>query len=74
MTPTHRSLIEFLDEFGFDEAEEFPNCPDCDRLMDRLIFEFASDDNIPYLWGDCGTGYILQCPECKDRVTFLHQE
>ncbi len=56
------------------QSEEFPNCPDCDRLMDRLIFEFASGDNIPYLWGDCGTGYILQCPECKDRVTFLHQE
>jgi uncharacterized protein YjbI with pentapeptide repeats/uncharacterized protein YwqG len=56
------------------QGEEFPNCPDCDRLMDRLIFEFASDDNIRYLWGDCGTGYILQCAECKDRVTFLHQE
>jgi hypothetical protein len=137
-TYDNQPLIEFLDEFGFDEAEfrtivntpnfkfdedefelyanynvdlktrmmkvaialdfmgltrmhplegdklsghphwhqdvEFPNCPDCDRLMDRLIFEFASGDNIPYLWGDCGTGYILQCPECKDRVTFLHQE
>lgn len=56
------------------QGEEFPNCPDCDRLMDRLIFEFASDDNIRYLWGDCGTGYILQCPQCKDRITFLHQE
>ena len=59
---------------SWHQSEEFPNCPNCDRLMDRLIFEFASDDNIPYLWGDCGTGYILQCPECKDRVTFLHQE
>lgn len=59
---------------SWHQNEEFPNCPDCDRLMDRLIFEFASDDNISYLWGDCGTGYILQCPECKDRVTFLHQE
>jgi uncharacterized protein YjbI with pentapeptide repeats/uncharacterized protein YwqG len=56
------------------QGEEFPNCPDCDRLMDRLIFEFASDDNIRYLWGDCGTGYVLQCPQCKDRITFLHQE
>lgn len=56
------------------QSEEFPNCPVCDRLMDRLIFQFASDDNIPYLWGDCGTAYILQCPECKEQVTFLHQE
>ena len=56
------------------QGEEFPNCPNCNKLMDRLIFQFASDDNIPYLWGDCGTGYILQCPDCKDKVTFLHQE
>jgi hypothetical protein len=56
------------------QDEEFPNCPNCDRLMDRLIFQFASDDNIRYLWGDCGTAYILQCPDCQEQVTFLHQE
>ena len=52
---------------------EYPNCSICDRTMDRLIFEFASDDNIPYLWGDVGTGYFLQCPEHKQQVTFLWQ-
>ena len=52
---------------------EYPNCPICDRSMDRLIFQFASDDNITYLWGDCGTGYFLQCPEHKEQVTFLWQ-
>ena len=52
---------------------EYPNCPICDRSMDKLIFEFASDDNIPYLWGDVGTGYFLQCPEHKQQVTFLWQ-
>ena len=52
---------------------EYPNCPICDRSMDRLIFEFASDDNISYLWGDVGTGYFLQCPEHKQQVTFLWQ-
>lgn len=35
---------------------EYPNCPICNRMMDRYIFEFASDDNIPYLWGDVGSG------------------
>jgi hypothetical protein len=34
---------------------EYPNCPICVRSMERLIFEFASDDNVPYLWGDAGT-------------------
>jgi uncharacterized protein YjbI with pentapeptide repeats len=52
---------------------EYPNCPVCERLMDQLIFEFASNDHIPYLWGDVGTGYILQCPEHKDQVAFLWQ-
>jgi len=52
---------------------EYPNCPQCNCSMDRLIFEFASDDNIPYLWGDVGTGYFLQCPEHKKQVTFLWQ-
>ena len=52
---------------------QYPNCPICDRSMDRLIFEFASDDNIPYLWGDVGTGYFLQCPQHKEQVTFLWQ-
>ncbi len=26
---------------------EYPNCPICDRLMDQLIFELTSDDNLP---------------------------
>ena len=52
---------------------EYPNCPVCDRSMDRLIFQFASDDNIPYLWGDVGTGYFFQCREHKKQVAFLWQ-
>ena len=52
---------------------EYPNCPVCDRSMDKLIVEFASDDNIPYLWGDVGTGYFLQCPKHKKQVAFLWQ-
>ena len=52
---------------------EYPNCPVCDRSMNKLIFEFASNDNIPYLWGDGGTGYFLQCREHKKQVTFLWQ-
>ena len=52
---------------------QYPNCLLCDRSMDRLIFEFASDDNIPFLWGDGGTGYFLQCPKHKEQVAFLWQ-
>jgi uncharacterized protein YwqG len=52
---------------------EYPNCPVCDRRMDQFIFEFASDDDIPYLWGDVGSGYVVQCPEHNHQVTFIWQ-
>lgn len=55
------------------QRAEYPNCPVCNQLMNQLIFEFASDDNVPYLWGDAGTGYVLQCPEHKEKVTFFWQ-
>ena len=64
----------------WEQGSEYPHCPVCDceasrrhRLMDRLIFEFASDDNIPYLWGDVGTGYFLQCSVHREQVVFLWQ-
>ncbi|WP_256381131.1 hypothetical protein [Myxosarcina sp. GI1] len=41
--------------------------------MNSFIFEFASDDNVPFLWGDGGTGYIVQCPEHKEQVAFFWQ-
>lgn len=52
---------------------EYPNCPVCDRLMDQLVFEFASDDHVPFLWGDVGTGYFLQCPDHLEQVMFTWQ-
>ncbi|MEA5452859.1 pentapeptide repeat-containing protein [Leptolyngbya sp. CCNP1308] len=52
---------------------EYPHCPICQQQMNQLVFQLVSDDNIPYLWGDMGTGYILQCPTHKDQVTFLWQ-
>lgn len=80
-------VYEVMDEAGMFPSEgdklagyprwvqdlEYPNCPTCNCSMNQLIFEFASDDNIPYLWGDVGTGYFLQCREDKEQVTFLWQ-
>lgn len=52
---------------------EYPNCPTCNQIMNQFIFQFETDDNIPYLWGDAGAGYFVQCPEHKDQVAFLWQ-
>jgi uncharacterized protein (TIGR02996 family) len=47
----------------------YPNCPRCGRQM-VYIFQVASEDNVPYMFGDSGTGHITQCPEHKDVVAF----
>jgi uncharacterized protein YwqG len=48
---------------------EYPACPHCQRQM-TLLFQLDSNDNLPYMFGDLGTGHITQCPEHKDVVAF----
>jgi uncharacterized repeat protein (TIGR04076 family) len=51
----------------------YPDCPICNQPMNQYIFQFSSEDNIPHDWCDGGLGYILQCPDHHDQVTFLWQ-
>jgi hypothetical protein len=48
---------------------EYPSCPRCKRRME-LVFQLASEDNLPYMFGDVGIGHITQCPEHADVLTF----
>src|SRR5215204_5793111 len=48
---------------------EYPDCPECGRKM-RLVFQLGSNDNLPYDFGDVGTGHITQCPEHKHVLAF----
>jgi hypothetical protein len=59
---------------GWTQQIEYPDCPICHQEMAQLIFQIASDDHIPFLWGDVGEGYIFQCPEHRSEVAFLYQE
>lgn len=54
---------------------EYPNCPTCNRKMNQFIFQFESDsdENFPYPHGGLGVGYLVQCPEHKEQVTFFCQ-
>lgn len=52
---------------------EYPNCPTCSQQMDQFVFQIESENNLPYMWGDAGAGYLLQCPEHKDKLAFLWQ-
>ena len=48
---------------------EYPNCPRCGRRMAHL-FQVDPEDNVPFMFGDCGCGHITQCPEHREVVAF----
>ena len=48
---------------------EYPTCPRCGRRM-VSVFQVASEDNVPFMFGDSGCGHVTQCPEHKEVVAF----
>lgn len=54
---------------------EYPNCPTCNRKMNQFIFQLESDsdENSPYPHHGLGVGYLVQCPDHKEQVTFFCQ-
>jgi hypothetical protein len=34
------------------------------------VFQVDSEDNVPFMFGGSGCGYITQCPEHKEVVAF----
>jgi uncharacterized protein YwqG len=67
------SLAESGDKLGgwpyWIQGVEYPLCPACEQSM-RLIFQVDSEDHLPFLWGDMGTGHITQCPAHPQHVAF----
>jgi uncharacterized protein YwqG len=51
------------------QGAEYPACPRCSQPM-RYVFQVDSEDHIPFMFGDCGTGHITQCATHKDVVAF----
>jgi uncharacterized protein YwqG len=51
------------------QAAEYPACPRCEQQME-LVFQLDSEDHLPFMFGDVGTGHITQCSEHKDVVAF----
>lgn len=41
----------------------YPECPECGRRMDFMIFQFGYEGHIPIMFGDGGQGHIVCCPE-----------
>ena len=57
------------------QAIEYPSCPVCSQTMNQLIFQLESDLNasFPYPHRGLGVGYLVQCPEHREQVTFFCQ-
>lgn len=51
------------------QGVRYPGCPICNRKM-RHLFQIDSEDNLNYMWGDAGVGYISQCETHRDEVIF----
>jgi uncharacterized protein YwqG len=51
------------------QGVEYPRCPECGSEM-QLVFQIDSEDNVPYMFGDCGIGHITQCPRHHQVVAF----
>jgi hypothetical protein len=51
------------------QGSEYPYCPRCRQQM-RLVFQIDSENHLPFMFGDAGTGHITQCPEHTDIVAF----
>lgn len=49
------------------QGVEYPKCIECGEPMD-MLFQIDSEDNVPYMFGDCGTAHVTQCPTHPDVV------
>jgi hypothetical protein len=51
------------------QAVEYPDCTTCGRRMSYVI-QIDSEDHIPYMFQDGGTGHVAQCQAHPDVLTF----
>lgn len=51
------------------QSVEYPECPDCGGRME-MIFQLESEDNVPFMFGDAGTGHVTQCPHHPRQLAF----
>jgi uncharacterized protein YwqG len=51
------------------QGVEYPNCPRCSKRM-HYLFQIDSEDNVPFMFGDVGTGHITQCKDHPEILAF----
>ncbi len=51
------------------QSVEYPFDRKTETQME-LLFQLASEDNLPYMFGDAGVGHLTQSPDNKDELGF----
>lgn len=51
------------------QGVQYPSCARCDESMSLLV-QLDSEDNLPILFGDAGTGHVFQCASHRDVLSF----
>lgn len=51
------------------QAMEYPDCRICGRRME-MLFQMDSQQSLPWMFGDLGTGHVTQCPEHREELAF----
>ncbi|MFM9995317.1 MAG: DUF1963 domain-containing protein [Phycisphaerales bacterium] len=47
----------------------YPSCPVCSGPM-TYVLQVASEDHIPFMFGDAGVGHVCVCPSHPGRASF----
>lgn len=80
--PDHEAYFDFMngkcskgDKLAgwacWEQNVSYRPCPICNGVMDVVVFQMDSGDNLPYVFGDGGRGHIVQCPDHKDQLAFV---
>ena len=51
------------------QGVEYPDCPRCGQQM-HMVLQIDSEDHVPVMFGDMGTGHVTQCPSHPDVLAF----
>ena len=51
------------------QAVEYPDCPRCGNQM-VYVLQIDSEDHVPIMFGDLGTGHVTQCRQHPDVLAF----
>jgi hypothetical protein len=51
------------------QSVEYPDCPRCGNQM-AYVLQIDSEDHVPVMFGDVGTGHVTQCPQHPDVLAF----